>query len=190
MTDHIPEVSRLLLNPTTTTIVVCSPQRSDAVNQTIKRAARALQECASITESPFLACVVAANADEATPARSGVGETIVLPSAESDPWRDTRLAELLGDANRDQLVLVGDLSESMMTFLAIGALGKGLDVFLVVEADALSDRSPVAELRLKRLQQFGVVAIDARQAIIELMRDWRDPEGQVSARSVLGKAGL
>lgn len=190
MTSRVPEASRLLLNPTTTTIVSLPAERSGGARRAIERAHNALQECAAALQIPFVECVVGADGDEATADKAKVDDRITLPSADVDPWNNARIAEVLGDVDRDQLVVVGDLSEAMMTFLAIGALGKGLDVFLVVEPVALSDRASVAALRLKRLQQFGAVAVDVPQAVIELMRDWSDPAEEVSAGSILGKAGM
>lgn len=190
MTSRVPEASRLLLNPTTTTIVSLPGDRSEGAGGVLERAADVLQRCANVLRLPFVECVIGVDGDEQIAGPGTASDRIVLPSADVDPWHNTSLAELLGDVNRDQLVLVGDLSGAMLTFLAIGALGKGLDVFVIVEPDALSHRFSLAELRLKRLQQFGVVAVDVRQAVIELMRDWSDPEEQVSARSILGKAGM
>ncbi|MEM9371388.1 MAG: hypothetical protein AAGA26_09540 [Pseudomonadota bacterium] len=117
MTSRVPEAIRLLLNPTTTTIVSLPGDRSEGAEGVLERASYGLQRCANVLRVPFVECAVEVDGDEPIASPGTVSDRIAAPSADVDPWCDPKLAELISNVDRDQRVLVGDLSEAMMTFL-------------------------------------------------------------------------
>ena len=117
-------------------------------------------------------------------------ERLIVLDRSPDPWQHPEFSERVQSLNRDQLILLGNRLDPSVTFAALGAVRLAIDVFLIVDLEAEIPEHEVAKLRLTRLRQYGVVAIDVRQAAVELAvgADGKDTLGPTAA--ILKRFGL
>ncbi|WP_299410348.1 isochorismatase family protein [uncultured Roseobacter sp.] len=99
----------------------------------------------------------------------------VIRRSSLDPWDDPDCVTQIESWGRPVVIVFGRCTEASLTFTVLGALERGYDVYLV--ADAIVWPSDQLErIHLMRMQQAGAVPISARQLVLEILRDWSDPE--------------
>lgn len=84
-----------------------------------------------------------------------------------DPWRGPTLSERVRSWDRPTIIIFGRCSEALLTMAALGALERGFDTFLAVDAVAWVS-GQYEGIHRARLEQAGVVPVSTKQVVIEL----------------------
>jgi len=92
-----------------------------------------------------------------------LGSCTVIKQAELPPWEDLEINRIFDSFSSKQVMVVIDKLSSFEMALAMMALQRGFEVFLV-----MNHPEDEASTRLKRLQQMGVLAVSVKEAVEEL----------------------
>ena len=84
-----------------------------------------------------------------------------------DDWATSKLGRTIAETERDQIVVAGAWLEEAVTFFALNAVARGLDVYCPV--DAIATLAPLREhICYSRLAQAGVV----QTTTMQVLREW------------------
>jgi len=94
-------------------------------------------------------------------------ELSLLTSTVADPLADDAVLRAVNHHNRRKMILSGRDSEGAVTFMALSALARGFDVYVVEDVcRSLSDH--VHRIAMQRLAQAGAVLMTA----VQLRTEW------------------
>lgn len=84
-----------------------------------------------------------------------------------DPWHGPTLSDRVRSWERPTIIIFGRCAEALLTMAALGALERGFDTFLAVDAVAWAS-GQYEGIHRARLEQAGVVPVSTKQVVIEL----------------------
>ena len=88
-----------------------------------------------------------------------------------NPWLDPHFRKAVEATGRKRIVVAGLWTSASVTFIVLGMLASGHEVFCV--ADACGDTSSEAHERaVQRMTQAGSVPLSSLQFVFELQQDW------------------
>lgn len=92
-------------------------------------------------------------------------------------WDDSRVSDAIEKAsrnNRKKLIMAGISTDVCLTFPAITAVGKGYDVYAVIDASGAFTIKQ-GELGVARMLQAGVKTVGYSNIIVEMLKDNANP---------------
>ncbi len=89
-------------------------------------------------------------------------------------WDDKRVREAIEKTGKKKLIITGISTDVCLTFPAITAVGKGYDVYAVVDASGAFTIKQ-GELGVARMVQAGVKVVGYSNVIVEILKDNADP---------------
>lgn len=105
-------------------------------------------------------------------------------------WDDPRVVKAIEETGRKKLIMTGITTDVCLAFPAITAVGKGYDVYAVVDASG-SFTVMQRELGIARMVQAGVKTVGFSIAIVEMLKDNASPlANEVYAALDIPFAGL
>lgn len=105
-------------------------------------------------------------------------------------WDDPRVVKAIEETGRKKLIMTGITTDVCLAFPAITAVGKGYDVYAVVDASG-SFTVMQRELGIARMVQAGVKTVGFSIAIVEMLKDNASPlANEVYAALDMPFAGL
>lgn len=184
------EPDRLLLAPNSCVLVNLVGRQGDGGSSTDDGKSAASLRCASALPIPTVVVTGPEPIRENEAALPDHPEDSIVLDRSPDPWQHPEFTERIQTLRPDQLLVVGSLLDPSVTFTALGALRLAIDVFLIVNPEAATPELELAQSRLTRLQQYGIVSIDVTQAVVELAvaSDGQDAVG--STEAILQHFGL
>lgn len=184
------EPDRLLLAPNSCVLVNLVGPQGDGGSGTDDGESAPLLRCASVLSVPTLVVIGAEPIQENEAAAVEHPQGSIVLDRSPDPWQHSEFSERIQTLRRDQLLVLGSLLDPSVTFAALGALRLAIDVFLIANAEAATPELELAQSRLTRLRQYGIVSIDVTQAVVELAvaSDGQDAVG--STEAILQRFGL
>lgn len=102
------------------------------------------------------------------PHRTDGSGPVLQTTSSADPLADPSVERAVSEHKRRKLVLAGSVTEGTITFMALSALARGFDVYVVDDlCRSSSDR--VHGVAIQRLAQAGAVITTA----LQLQAEWR-----------------
>jgi len=89
-------------------------------------------------------------------------------------WDDQRVSNAIEKTTRKKLIMTGITTDVCLTFPAITAVGKGYDVYAVVDASGAFTIKQ-GELGVARMVQAGVKVVGYSNVIVEMLKDNANP---------------
>lgn len=83
-----------------------------------------------------------------------------------NPWDDPKFSNAIQMTNRQCLLIAGISAETSLSFTALSALARGLDVFIIRDV-CLGHSERGATTAFERLTQAGAVPVSWRQVLME-----------------------
>ncbi len=106
---------------------------------------------------------------EALPGQSFIDRTTV------NAWDDPRVEEAIRATGRNKLIFAGLSLEVCAAFPAMRAVREGFEAYVAVDACGTFDLTK-RETGIVRLNQSGVVTVDAASLMIEILKDNASPK--------------
>jgi nicotinamidase-related amidase len=115
------------------------------------------------------------------------GKEVIARSVPSfDAFDDPAVSQAITDAGRTKLVISGLWTSMCFAFTALTALGKGMEVYGIM--DAAGDATPQAhKYGVERMVQAGVVPTTWITLVSEWMHDWKNPKAGELVTEVYSK---
>lgn len=89
-------------------------------------------------------------------------------------WDDPRVSEAIESTGRKKLIMTGISTDVCLAYPAITAVGRGYDVYAVIDASgAFTDKQ--GELGVMRMVQAGVKPVGYSNVAVEMLKDNADP---------------
>ncbi len=89
-------------------------------------------------------------------------------------WDDSRVSNAIERTSRKKLIMTGITTDVCLTFPAITAVGKGYDVYAVIDASGAFTVKQ-GELGVARMLQAGVKTVGYSNVIVEMLKDNANP---------------
>lgn len=89
-------------------------------------------------------------------------------------WDDTRVALAIEKTGRKKLIMTGITTDVCLAFPAITAVGKGYDVYAIIDASGAFTKLQ-GELGIWRMVQAGVKVMGYSNVIVEILKDNANP---------------
>src|SRR5439155_21751959 len=89
-------------------------------------------------------------------------------------WDDGRVADAIEKTGRKKLIMTGISTDVCLTFPAITAVGKGYDVYAVIDASGAFTVKQ-GELGVFRMMQAGVKTVCYSNVVVEMLKDNAHP---------------
>ena len=89
-------------------------------------------------------------------------------------WDDPRVASAIEKVGRKKLIMTGITTDVCLAFPAIAAVGKGYDVYAIIDASGAFTKLQ-GELGVLRMVQAGVKVMGYSNVIVEILKDNADP---------------
>jgi nicotinamidase-related amidase len=89
-------------------------------------------------------------------------------------WDDPRVASAIEKTGRKKLIMTGITTDVCLAFPAITAVGKGYDVYAVIDASGAFTKLQ-GELGVLRMVQAGVKVMGYSNVIVEILKDNANP---------------
>lgn len=89
-------------------------------------------------------------------------------------WDDQRVSQAIEKTDRKKLIMTGITTDVCLTFPAITAVGKGYDVYAVIDASGAFTVKQ-GELGVIRMAQAGVKVVGYSNVIVEMLKDNASP---------------
>lgn len=89
-------------------------------------------------------------------------------------WDDPRVAQAIEKAGRKKLIMTGITTDVCLAFPAITAVGKGYDVYAVIDASGAFTIMQ-GELGVSRMVQAGVKCVGYSNVMVEMLKDNANP---------------
>ncbi len=98
----------------------------------------------------------------------------VIERTTVNAWDDQRVSAAIEKTGRKKLIMTGISTDVCLAFPAITAVGKGYDVYAVVDASGAFTVKQ-GELGVPRMVQAGVKVVGYSNVIVELLKDNASP---------------
>jgi len=98
----------------------------------------------------------------------------VIERTTVNAWDDSRVANAIKQVGRKKLIMTGISTDVCLTFPAITAVGKGYDVYAVIDASGAFTVKQ-GELAVARMLQAGVKTVGYSNVIVEMLKDNANP---------------
>ena len=98
----------------------------------------------------------------------------VIERTTVNAWDDGRVSDAIKKVNRNKLIMTGISTDVCLTFPAITAVGKGYDVYAVIDASGAFTVKQ-GELGMARMLQAGVKTVAYSNVIVEMLKDNASP---------------
>lgn len=98
----------------------------------------------------------------------------VIERTTVNAWDDPRVAEMIEKTGRKKLIMTGITTDVCLAFPAITAVGKGYDVYAVIDASGAFTVLQ-GELGVARMVQAGVKVVGYSNVIVEMLKDNANP---------------
>lgn len=89
-------------------------------------------------------------------------------------WDDPRVCDAIEKTGRKKLIMTGITTDVCLSFPAITAVGKGYDVYAVIDASGAFTIKQ-GELGVIRMAQAGVKTVGYSNVVVEILKDNADP---------------
>ncbi len=98
----------------------------------------------------------------------------VIERTTVNAWDDSRVSTAIEKLNRKKLIMTGITTDVCLAFPAITAVGKGYDVYAVIDASGAFTVKQ-GELGVARMLQAGVKTVGYSNVIVEMLKDNANP---------------
>ncbi len=98
----------------------------------------------------------------------------VIERTTVNAWDDNRVSNAIEKLNRKKLIMTGITTDVCLAFPAIRAVGKGYDVYAVIDASGAFTVKQ-GELGVARMLQAGVKTVGYSNVIVEMLKDNANP---------------
>ncbi|HSW71160.1 MAG TPA: isochorismatase family protein [Gammaproteobacteria bacterium] len=98
----------------------------------------------------------------------------VIERTTVNAWDDSRVAAAIEKTGRKKLIMTGITTDVCLAFPAITAVGKGYDVYAVIDASGAFTVKQ-GELGVLRMAQAGVKTVGYSNVIVEMLKDNASP---------------
>lgn len=98
----------------------------------------------------------------------------VIERTTVNAWDDSRVSDAIEKTSRKKLIMTGITTDVCLTFPAITAVGKGYDVYAVIDASGAFTVKQ-GELGVARMLQAGVKTVGYSNVIVEMLKDNANP---------------
>jgi len=98
----------------------------------------------------------------------------VIERTTVNAWDDSRVSDAIEKSSRKKLIMTGITTDVCLTFPAITAVGKGYDVYAVIDASGAFTVKQ-GELGMARMLQAGVKTVGYSNVIVEMLKDNANP---------------
>ncbi|HSW70734.1 MAG TPA: isochorismatase family protein [Gammaproteobacteria bacterium] len=98
----------------------------------------------------------------------------VIERTTVNAWDDSRVANAIEKTGRKKLIMTGITTDVCLAFPAITAVGKGYDVYAVIDASGAFTVKQ-GELGVLRMAQAGVKTVGYSNVIVEMLKDNASP---------------
>lgn len=98
----------------------------------------------------------------------------VIQRTTVNAWDEKRVSDAILKTKRDKLIMTGISTDVCLAFPAITAVGKGYDVYAVIDASGAFTVKQ-GELAVARMVQAGVKVVGYSNVIVEMLRDNASP---------------
>ena len=98
----------------------------------------------------------------------------VIERTTVNAWDDSRVSGAIEKVSRKKLIMTGITTDVCLTFPAITAVGKGYDVYAVIDASGAFTVKQ-GELGVARMLQAGVKTVGYSNVIVEMLKDNANP---------------
>jgi nicotinamidase-related amidase len=101
-------------------------------------------------------------------------EVPIIERTTVNAWDDQRVANAIEKINRKKLIMTGITTDVCLAFPAITAVGKGYDVYAVIDASGAFTIKQ-GELGVTRMVQAGVKPVAYSNVVVEILKDNANP---------------
>jgi len=101
-------------------------------------------------------------------------EIAIIERTTVNAWDDQRIANAIEKIGRKKLIMTGISTDVCLAFPAITAVGKGYDVYAVIDASGAFTVKQ-GELGVIRMAQAGVKTVGYSNVIVEMLKDNASP---------------
>jgi len=101
-------------------------------------------------------------------------DTPTIERTSVNAWDDPRVANAIEKTGRKKLIMTGITTDVCLAFPAITAVGKGYDVYAVIDASGAFTKLQ-GELGVLRMVQAGVKVVGYSNVIVEILKDNANP---------------
>ena len=98
----------------------------------------------------------------------------VIERTTVNAWDDQRVSDAIEKTGRKKLIMTGISTDVCLAFPAITAVGKGYDVYAVIDASGAFTVKQ-GELAVARMVQAGVKVVGYSNVIVEMLKDNASP---------------
>lgn len=98
----------------------------------------------------------------------------VIQRTTVNAWDDERVGHAIEKTNRKKLIMTGITTDVCLTFPAITAVGKGYDVYAVIDASGAFTVKQ-GDLGVARMVQAGVKVVGYSNVVVEMLKDNASP---------------
>lgn len=97
-------------------------------------------------------------------------EVPIIERTTVNAWDDQRVADAIEKTGRKKLIITGITTDVCLAFAAISSIGKGYDVYAVVDASGAFTVKQ-GELGVMRMVQAGVKVVGYSNVAVEMLKD-------------------
>lgn len=97
-------------------------------------------------------------------------EIPIIERTTVNAWDDQRVANAIEKTGRKKLIMTGITTDVCLSFPAITAVGKGYDVYAVIDASGAFTIKQ-GELGVTRMVQAGVKTVGYSNVVVEILKD-------------------
>ncbi len=101
-------------------------------------------------------------------------DTPTIERTSVNAWDDPRVTSAIEKTGRKKLIMTGITTDVCLAFPAITAVGKGYDVYAVIDASGAFTKLQ-GELGVLRMVQAGVKVMGYSNVIVEILKDNANP---------------
>ena len=101
-------------------------------------------------------------------------EVPIIERTTVNAWDDQQVANAIEKTNRKKLIMTGISTDVCLAFPAITAVGKGYDVYAVIDASGAFTIKQ-GELGVTRMVQAGVKTVGYSNVVVEMLKDNASP---------------
>src|SRR5579872_90675 len=101
-------------------------------------------------------------------------EVSIIERTTVNAWDDQRVAQAIEKTGRKKLIMTGISTDVCLAFPAITAVGKGYDVYAVIDASGAFTIKQ-GELAVTRMAQAGVKTVAYSNVVVEMLKDNASP---------------
>ena len=101
----------------------------------------------------------------------------VIQRTTVNAWDDQKVSDAIEKTKRKKLIMTGISTDVCLTFPAVTAVGKGYDVYGVVDASGAFTVKQ-GELAVARMMQAGVKVVGYSNVVVEMLKDNSSPKAE------------